>query len=173
MNAQRQLLKLIEELKATAKKPRLLLHCCCAPCASAAFDCLLGSFETTPYFFNPNITNEEEYRKRFSELKRFSSIFGLNAIDGCYMPELFNEAATGLEQEPERGKRCEACYTLRLSAAAEAAGDFDYFATTLTLSPLKDADKINAIGLSLSPKYLPSDFKKNDGYKKSIELSKK
>ncbi len=169
-------------------RPRLLLHACCAPCASICMDRVRDHFDTTVYFFNPNITIGEEYEHRVSELKRLIDIYNgmddrgrLGLIEGEYNPESFFEMAKGYEDCPERGARCHLCYELRLRATMNAAlaGGFDYFATTLTLSPLKDAGVLNEIGYRLADEadgrilWLPSDFKKEDGYKKSIELSAK
>ena len=159
--------------------PRLLLHCCCAPCSSRCLEFLNGKFDITCYFFNPNITDEAEYSKRLNELKNFVSraFYGaFPVIDGGFDPSLFYAAAKGKEGEKEGGARCFSCYALRLenTAAYAKANGFDYFGTTLTVSPHKNAEKINEIGFSLGGevKYLPSDFKKQGGYLRSIELSK-
>ena len=170
--------------------PRLLLHACCAPCSTICMDRVRDHFRTTVFFFNPNITNEQEYRYREAELKRLISIYNempdrghIDLILGEYDTNIFFEMAKGYENCPERGARCELCYELRLKETARLAAEqgFDYFATTLTLSPLKDAQKLNSIGYRLAENigkdtslhWLPSDFKKEDGYKKSIELSRK
>ncbi len=179
MNAQIELEKLINKLKEEGKRPSLLLHACCAPCASYPLEYLSKSFDVTLFYYNPNITEKTEYEKRLEELRRLSHEFGFNVIDGVYDGKIFFEHSKGLEQEPERGKRCEKCFSLRLSKASEVATSygFEYFATTLTLSPLKNATLINEIGLSVEKeggtKYLPSDFKKKGGYLRSIELSNK
>ena len=172
----------------SGEKKRLLLHACCAPCASICMDRVRDCFDTTVFFFNPNITNEDEYKYRLSELQRLIDIYnqmeGRGHIDllvGKYDPNVFFNMAKGLEDCPERGRRCEACYALRLKASlnAASAAHFDYYTTTLTLSPLKDAATLNRIGYSLANSsdsdvlWLPSDFKKENGYKESIELSKK
>lgn len=179
MNAQIELEKLINKLKEEGKRPSLLLHACCAPCASYPLEYLSKSFDVTLFYYNPNITEKTEYEKRLEELRRLSHEFGFNVIDGVYDGKIFFEHSKGLEQEPERGKRCEKCFSLRLSKASEIATSygFEYFATTLTLSPLKNATLINEIGLSVEKeggtKYLPTDFKKKGGYLRSIELSNK
>ena len=167
-------------VKAFDGKKRLLLHACCAPCSSSVLERVTPHFDTTVFFYNPNITDEKEYFKRLDELKRFVAVvYGddVKVIDGGYAPQDFTNAVKGLENEPERGKRCTVCYRQRLEKTAYTSinGGFDYFCTTLTLSPHKDADRINAIGFALEKetgaKYLPSDFKKQGGYLRSIELS--
>lgn len=160
----------------------LLLHACCAPCSSAVLYRLANFFKITIFYYNPNITEEEEYLKRINELKRFVKEFNtkypVKVIEGTYEPEKFMDIAKGLEEEPERGKRCYKCYELRLEETAKIAEKlgFDNFATTLTLSPHKNANWVNEIGEELNKKYqsnyLYSDFKKKEGYKKSIELSR-
>lgn len=179
INYQRELDKLIGRLD--GKKPTLLLHACCAPCSSYVVEYLVKHFEITLFFYNPNITFREEYDKRAAELKNLIEKMGLmqqvKVIEGNYEPESFFEIAKGLEHEPEGGERCFKCYELRLRAAAIAAreGGFDYFTTTLSISPLKNAGKLNEIGGKLSKvydvPYLYSDFKKKNGYKRSVELS--
>ena len=170
--------KLIEELEAEGRRPRLLLHCCCAPCASYVLEYLAPHFDVTAFYCNPNITRAEEYYKRRDELVWLSAIYGVKVKDEGYDGELFLSRTRGLEKEPERGRRCRICFFLRLGTTAReaAAGGYDYFATTLTLSPLKDAALINSVGDEMSEifgvKYLRSDFKKKDGYKRSTELSK-
>lgn len=155
------------------EKPRLLLHCCCAPCAAGCIERLRELFEVTFYFCNPNITDGSEYEKRLEELKRLGKRFGAETVEGSRGD--FFAAVKGLEAEPERGARCAVCFALRLNAAAEAAKGYDYFATTLTLSPLKDARLINEIGLKAAEKfgsvYLRSDFKKGGGALRSKVLS--
>jgi len=172
---------------------RLLLHSCCAPCSSYVLTYIRSTFQITVLYYNPNITNREEYQKRASEEKRFidtlnteaekagtlsETVYKIDYIDGDYFPEEFLEAVKGYEDCPERGERCAICFRMRLSEAARVAkeGGFDYFATTLTLSPLKDAELLNRIGTEegerLGVSYLPTDFKKKGGYLKSIELSK-
>jgi len=180
MNYQLELEKIIEGLN--GRVPRLLLHSCCAPCSSRCLEYLSDYFEITDLFYNPNITIEEEYRHRESELARLISEMPLKHkvtfLAGKWEPEKFFEAVRGLENVPEGGERCFVCYELRLREAARLAveGNYDYFTTTLTISPLKSAEKLNEIGMKLSAEYgvpfLPSDFKKRNGYKRSIELSK-
>ena len=159
----------------------LLLHACCAPCSSAVLERIGNFFKITIFYYNPNITNEEEYKKRVEEVKRFISSFKtkypISLEEGNYDPREFFDISKGLEKEPERGKRCYKCYLLRLNETAKVAEKlgFDYFCTTLTLSPHKNSNWINEIGDNLNNKYnstyLYSDFKKKNGYKRSIELS--
>ncbi len=173
-------LKYIEE---TGERPFLLLHACCAPCTSHTVLYLEKYFKIALYFFNPNIYPESEYIFRKSELCRFISETGLDReikiIDGDYCPEKFFEISAGLENLPERGERCRRCIALRLEKTGLTAQELraDFFTTTLTISPHKDSDFINKCGGEISEKcgveYLFSDFKKHDGYKHSIELSKK
>ena len=181
MNYQKEMEKLIERLQKEKKVPRLLLHSCCAPCSSYVLEYLSNYFEITVFYYNPNITDKDEYNKRVEEIKKFISSFKtkykVKLIEGRYDPKEFFEISKGLEDEPERGKRCFECYKLRLEETAKVASElnFDYFCTTLTLSPYKKADWLNEIGESLDNKYtstyLYSDFKKKNGYKRSIELS--
>lgn len=182
VNYQKKLEETIENVKAQDKKPTLLLHACCGPCSSYVLEYLSNVFEIAVLFYNPNIQSEEEYLKRAHELERlidecgFSDDIKLKVID--YDDSEFYETVNGLEDCPEGGERCFKCYELRLREAAKVAkdGNFDYFTTTLSISPLKNADKLNEIGASLSDEfeveYLFSDFKKNNGYQRSIELSK-
>lgn len=162
----------------------LLLHACCAPCSSTCMERVRDVFDTTVYFFNPNITNEEEYNKRAEELERLITIYNkgekahIKLITDEYNPSYFIEVAKGYEDCPERGERCLRCFELRLRHSALMAKDkgFDYFTTTLTLSPLKDEQALNRIGYEIAEeiggiKWLPSDFKKEGGYQRSIELS--
>ena len=162
--------------------PSLLLHACCAPCASYALECLSPGYAITVLFFNPNIQPEEEYDKRAGEFSKLLSM-GVypNSVDLLvpgYDDAGFEAAAASFRDEPEGGKRCRECFTLRLAetAARAAAGRYDFFATTLTVSPHKNAAVINEIGGIMAAKhaveYLSSDFKKRDGYKRSIELSR-
>lgn len=181
INYQRQLDAKIEELQRQRRTPSLLLHSCCAPCSSYVLEYLSEYFRITVLYFNPNISPEEEYRKRVEEQKRLISELPVRHevgfLEGAYKPERFYEIAKGLEQVPEGGERCFRCYRLRLEEAAvqAAGGKFDFFTTTLSISPLKNAEKLNEIGAMLSEKYnvpyLYSDFKKKNGYKRSIELS--
>lgn len=171
--------KTLREIKESGSRPKLLLHACCAPCSSYVLEYLAEYFDITVFFYNPNIFPEQEYRHRVEELKRLVSEMcpQVNILEGRYDPQEFFDMAKGLENEPERGERCHKCYRLRLNEAAAAArkGNFDYFTTTLSISPLKDSAVLNAIGREISEKtgipYLFSDFKKNGGYKRSIELS--
>ena len=181
INYAKQTEEIIEANKREHKLPSLLLHACCAPCSSACLEYLNKYFDITVYFYNPNISPESEFNKRFSELKRLIASMPfenpVKLIDGEYNYGEFLDIAKGLEHEPEGGARCFACYRLRLEKTAAYAKDlgFDYFCTTLSISPLKNAQKINEIGFELAEKYgvnwLPSDFKKKEGYKRSIELS--
>lgn len=175
------------------KVPRLLLHSCCAPCSSACLEQLCQYFKVTVFYYNPNITDEAEYKKRVLEQRRFIDEVNekggtqkelckpfnkIDFIEGRYQKEEFFEIARGYEKCEEGGERCFRCYELRLREAAIIAkqGKYDYFTTTLTISPLKNAEKLNEIGgrigAELVTEFLPSDFKKKDGYKRSIELSK-
>lgn len=170
-----------EILHAAAQPPHVLLHACCAPCSSAVLERLAAQAEITIFFYNPNILPEEEYKYRLTELKRLLSEMPLpgtiSLTEGNYEPERFLAFAQELADEPERGERCRKCIRLRLEEAARAAKETgaDYFATTLTVSPHKDAQYINEAGFSLAEIYgvpwLPSDFKKKEGYKRSIQLS--
>ncbi len=181
-NYQRELDALIEDNEKRGRVPRLLLHSCCAPCSSYCLEYLTRYFVITILYYNPNITNADEYRKRVSEQRRLISELPVkNAVtfaEGEYVPEDFYAAAKGLERVPEGGERCFRCYRLRLEYAARYAAEhgFDYFCTTLSISPLKNAAKLNEIGAELSGIYkvtwLPSDFKKKGGYQRSIELSR-
>ena len=163
-----------------------MMHSCCAPCSSYVLSYLAPYFDITVLYYNPNITDKDEYQKRkneqirlISELLAENPDYRIDIADCDYDPNVFFGMAKGLEDCREGGERCFKCYRLRLGKAAEAAADgsFDYFCTTLTISPLKNAEKINEIGNELSEKYgvsfLPSDFKKKEGFKRSIELSKK
>ena len=166
----------------SGKLPRLLLHCCCAPCASYVLECLSSVFSITLLFYNPNIQSREEYDKREAELEKLLNEAGykgkVKQLACDYDNAAFSSAAGPFWDEPEGGKRCEACFTLRLGEAAKRAkeGGFDYFATTLSVSPHKDASRLNEIGTAMAEeyevKYLSADFKKRDGYKRSVELSK-
>lgn len=178
--------KMLEELIIINKEknivPNLLLHSCCAPCSSYVIEYLANYFYITILYYNPNISPIDEYLKRKDEqiklIREMPTKYRVDIIDCDYDNEIYERLVKGLEKEPERGKRCEVCFKLRLGKTAEIAsrGNYDYFATTLTLSPYKNAKLINDIGLELGEKYgikyLGSDFKKRDGYKKSIELSK-
>lgn len=164
------------------RKARLLLHACCAPCSSASLEYLVQYFDITLFFYNPNISSAEEFGKRLNELKRFTEecpfAKGIKIISPEYNHREFLDAAAGLESAKEGGERCEKCFSLRLNKTAEQAekSGFEYFATTLTISPLKNAEKINLCGEGAvvgNVMYLPTDLKKQERYKRSIELSKK
>lgn len=158
--------------------PKVLLHCCCAPCASGCIERLKEGAQVVLYFYNPNMCSIEEYEKRKQEIYKLASFFSVEVICEEHLKEDFYYAVQGLENCPERGERCSACFHLRLSKTAQIARlkGFDYFATTLTLSPLKNAELINTIGQKIEKEnkinYLPSDFKKKNGLLRSIELSK-
>lgn len=181
INYQKELDSLIENLVKDKEIPRLLLHSCCAPCSSYVLEYLSKYFKITIFFYNPNIYPLEEYSRRVVEQKRFISELKveheIDFIEGKYDTENFYEISKGSENEREGGMRCFKCYELRLKEAAAIAKDkgYDYFTTTLSISPHKNAQKLNEIGQKLSIehniKYLYSDFKKKEGYKRSIELS--
>ena len=180
-NYQRELETVIKENESKSRVPRLLLHSCCAPCSSYVLEYLSDYFEITVFYYNPNISPAEEYEKRAAEQKHLiqelPAKHPIHLVVGAYEPERFYAVSRGLEMVPEGGERCFQCFRLRLEEAAKMAaeGGFDYFATTLTISPLKNAQKLNEIGEELSEIYkvehLPSDFKKKNGYKRSVELS--
>lgn len=185
-NYQKELEKIIASLDASKK---VFLHSCCAPCSSYCMEYLRQYFDVTVFYYNPNIMVEEEYRKRVAEQKRlieeYNQLGGVNAelrkisfVEGNYDVKRYLEAVKGLEGCPEGGSRCSRCFELRLRETAEFAKELgmDYFSTTLTISPLKNAQLINQIGNRIAEEtgiaFLPSDFKKNNGYLRSIELSK-
>ena len=180
-NYQRELEAVIKENESKSRVPRLLLHSCCAPCSSYVLEYLSDYFEITVFYYNPNISPAEEYEKRAAEqqhlIRELPAKHPIHLVVGAYEPERFYAVSRGLEMVPEGGERCFQCFRLRLEEAAKMAaeGGFDYFATTLTISPLKNAQKLNEIGEELSEIYkvehLPSDFKKKNGYKRSVELS--
>ena len=182
INYQKELEKVIERNRRLGKVPKLLLHVCCAPCSSYCLEYLSLYFDITVYFYNPNISVKEEYDYRLSEEERFISLkefkYPVKMTESEYRPEDFFKAVKGLEAEPEGGKRCRECFRLRLEATAKKAAElgFDFFTTTLTLSPLKNAALLNEIGAETGERYgvewLCSDFKKKEGYKRSIELSR-
>ncbi|MBP3920619.1 MAG: epoxyqueuosine reductase QueH [Bacilli bacterium] len=178
-NYQLELDKTLEKIKDT--RPKLLLHVCCAPCSSYVLSYLSDYFDITVLYYNPNISPYEEYEKRLTEEKRLIKELNKNIhiMDCNYDSELFDSIAHGLEDAKEGGIRCYKCYNLRLEKTAMIAKKehYDYFTTTLTISPLKNSQVLNKIGYDLEKKYdikyLYSDFKKRDGYKTSIILSKK
>ncbi len=182
INYQRELEKIIAENERRGTVPTLLLHSCCAPCSTWCLEYLTEYFEVTDFYYNPNITDAEEYKRRENELLRLIAEqphkYPVTFIHGDYEPKKYYEAVKGLENCPEGGERCFACYELRLRETARLAkeGDYDYFTTTLTISPLKDAEKLNEIGYRVGKEYgvsfLPSDFKKRGGFLRSTELSK-
>lgn len=181
-NYSKELERLIEKLQQEQKVPTLLLHACCAPCSSAVLEYLSRYFSITILYYNPNIAPYEEYQKREAELRRLVAemnfVHPVEILPCEYDGPAFAEAAKGLEGEPEGGKRCEACFRLRLRHAAQEAArlHFDYYTTTLSISPMKNAPLLNRLGEEIGAEYgvahLPSDFKKKDGYKRSVILSK-
>lgn len=182
VNYQRELDRIIEKLQQEQRVPRLLMHSCCAPCSSYCLTYLAQYFRITIFYYNPNIAPEEEYQKRVREqirlVHQLPVKYPVEFAEGKYDPEAFFAMAKGMEEIPEGGQRCFACYEMRQREAAKYAAEhgFDYFTTTLSVSPHKNADKLNEIGLALSEEYgvayLVSDFKKKSGYLKSIELSR-
>ena len=182
INYQLETEKIIDKIKNEGSAPRLLLHSCCAPCSSYTLEYLSQYFEITVFYFNPNISPESEFEKRFAEQKRLIEALPakhrISLIKGEYNPKEFFENAKGLEDAKEGYERCFKCYRLRLEKTAALAKEqgFDFFCTTLSISPLKNSQKINEIGFETAEKYgvswLPSDFKKKEGFKRSIELSK-
>ena len=185
---QKMLDQVLVEIGLTDKRPRLLLHSCCAPCSSHVLEYLAPYFAITVFFFNPNIHPDEEYWRRKKEQQDFLAriaptlanqiSFLESDIDRESSTLLFRQVASGLEHEPEGGKRCYGCYHLRLNETAKRASldGFQYFTTTLSVSPLKNATRLHEIGLQLqtehSVSYLPADFKKRDGFKRSLQLSR-
>ena len=180
-NYQKMLEETIAKNQREERVPSLLLHSCCAPCSSYCLEYLSQYFKITVFYYNPNIYPEEEYTKRVAEqqhfIERLPAKYPISFVEGTYDKECFYEMARGLEDVKEGGERCFRCYELRLRKTCETAkaGEFDYFTTTLTISPLKNSVRLNEIGLKLSEEYdmpyLLSDFKKKEGYKRSIELS--
>ncbi len=183
MNYQKELDKIIAKLESEKKTATLLLHSCCAPCSSYVLEYLSQYFKITDFFYNPNIDPESEYTKRIVELQRLIDSMPMkhpvSFLAGPYDRDKFYAMAKGLEKVKEGGERCFRCYELRLREAARLAaeGGYDYFTTTLSISPHKNAAKLNEIGNRLGEEYgvayLPSDFKKKNGFKRSIELSAK
>ena len=182
INYQNKLDDTISQIVGNGQVPSLMLHSCCAPCSSYVLEYLSHYFKITVFYYNPNIYPDEEYIKRKEEQKKFISDFNteykVNFIEGPYDSEKFYQVSKGFENEKEGGLRCFKCYDLRLRETAKLAQSkaYDYFTTTLTISPYKNAQKLNAIGAELEReygvRYLYSDFKKKNGYKRSIELSK-
>ena len=178
INYNKTMQSIILENQKANKKPKLLLHSCCAPCSTACIEKLKDYFDLTIFYYNPNIDTFEEYQKRLSEQIKYCESLGIKVIGEEYQKELFLSAVSGKEEEKEGGSRCEICFFLRLKETANKAKqeNFEYFATTLTVSPLKNAPVINEIGQEIEKKigvkYLPTDFKKGGGYLRSIELSK-
>lgn len=181
INYQKELDKELEKINSENNIPTLLLHVCCAPCNSYVLEYLNSYFDITVFFYNPNISFEDEYIKRVNEELRFLKEFPFERkvkfVEGKYDPESFYSMAKGREKLPEGGKRCYDCYEMRLRETARyaARNKFDYFTTSLSISPYKNSDWLNEIGLRLGNdygvRYLVSDFKKKNGYKRSIELS--
>ena len=183
-NYSKELDAYIEDFQKKGEYPKLLLHACCAPCSSYCLEFLRNCFDVTVFFYNPNITEEAEYSKRVLEEKRligeYNKLEGrkIEILEGEYKPSDFFEAVRGFEDCREGGDRCRKCFELRLSETARVAKEknFDFFTTTLTISPLKNADVLNEVGEAAGAAegiaFLPSDFKKKNGYKRSIELSK-
>ncbi len=181
-NFQRQLEEILKQLETESRIPTLFLHSCCAPCSSYVLEYLSRYFFITLFYYNPNIAPREEYEFRCRQQQRLIREMPLKHpvqfLEGDYHPADFYEAVRGLEEEPEGGARCEACFRLRLSEAAlrAAAGGFDYFTTTLSISPMKNAETLARVALEMEERFgvrwLPSDFKKKDGYKRSLELSR-
>ncbi|MBQ7828390.1 MAG: epoxyqueuosine reductase QueH [Clostridia bacterium] len=172
--------RITKEIAKSGSRPRLLLHACCAPCASYVLEYLTEYFDIDVYFYNPNILPEAEYEKRLSELRRLISLQPykgeVSLIEGTYEPEVYLAAAKELWNEPEGGRRCTVCLDMRVSETARLAteGGYDYFATTLTVSPHKNAELLNTLGYAAAEKHgavwLPSDFKKRGGYLRSTEI---
>ena len=182
MNYQKELDKQIANIKEQGLLPKLLLHSCCAPCSSYVLECLSECFDITIYYYNPNISPKEEFDKRIEEQKRLINSLPvknkISFISGEYENDKYENMIKGLEEQPEGGSRCHLCYKLRLEETAKLAKKqgFDYFTTTLSISPYKNSKVLNEIGEELGKtyhiNYLYADFKKKDGYKRSIELSK-
>lgn len=183
INYQKLLDKVIKQHEENGEVPSLLLHCCCAPCSSYVLKYLGEFFKITTLYYNPNIYPDDEFYKREAELKRFikqvDCKYPVDMVSSDFNTSEFYNAVKGLENIPEGGERCFACYRLRLEYTAKIAADmgFDYFTTTLSISPYKNCAKLNEISEELAEKYhvrsLPADFKKREGYRQSVELSKK
>ena len=172
---------LTESVKQTGKTPRILVHSCCAPCSVYVIELLHSVFDVTLFFYNPNIYPEQEYTTRRLEMHKLiaNTEYRVKLLEGEYLQQDFYEIVHGLEMVKEGKERCEKCFLVRLFKTAETAKreGFEYFTTTLTVSPYKNVKLINSIGKEASKEYgikwLPCDFKKNNGYMKSVELSKK
>lgn len=181
VNFQLELDAVLKGLSQRGEVPHLMLHSCCGPCSTYVLEYLSSYFRITVFYYNPNIFPREEYEHRLAEEKRFvhqfHGLYPIDLIDGDYDPAAFDVLSKGMEREPEGGARCPVCYRFRLERTAALAREMncDWFCTTLSVSPYKNARSINRIGLELEQKYgvrfLPSDFKKRNGYKRSIELS--
>ncbi len=177
VNYDKEMEKIINGHSAKGEKPKLLLHSCCAPCSTACIERLKDFFELTVYYYNPNLDSEKEFTLRANEQVRFCESILIDVIIEDYNPQEFYDVAKGLEHVLEGGARCEKCFYLRLKRTAEKAKElgFNYFTTTLTVSPLKNATKLNNIGQNIEKevgvKFLPTDFKKKNGYLRSIQLS--
>ncbi len=168
----------LKKIKESLKKPSLLLHACCAPCLTQVLHLLKDYFDITVYYYNPCIYPKEEYIKRLNEVKKLCSIYSVQLFEGEYNPSDFYNATLGREKDKEGGERCKICLAMRIDSAGKIAKEkaFDYFTTTLSISPLKNAEHLNTVGVLTQNKYgvryLVSDFKKKDGYLNSIRLSK-
>ncbi len=177
-NFDKSMQKIIDNLVKEGVKPHLLLHSCCAPCSSACLERIKDYFDITVFYYNPNLDSKEEFTLRANEQKRLCAELEVKCVIVDYNADEFLSAAKGLESEREGGARCAECFNLRLSKTAVFAKEngFDFFATTLTVSPLKNAKLLNEISEKLAEKYgvkhLPTDFKKRGGYQRSIELSR-
>lgn len=182
MNFDKQLQGILKDIKDSGVTPHLLVHSCCAPCSTYVLEYLSPYFNISVYYYNPNITPKKEYEQRLLEVKHFVKNFNspnsIVLIESEYNPKVFFLSVKGLEKEPEGGARCTECFKLRLSEAAKKAQEIgaDYFVSTLTISPMKNAPLLNQIAEECSAIYkiqnLVSDFKKQNGYKRSVELSK-
>jgi len=182
MNYQKRLEEILKKIESSDRIPKLLLHACCAPCSSYVLEYLSNYFEITVYYYNPNIHPETEYSRRINELKNFIKEYKTKnkvyLVEENYDPKEYFNQIKGLEDLGERSKRCYNCYKFRMEKAVEYSknNSFDYFTTTLSISPYKNSDWINEIGSMLENKYnikyLYADFKKKNGYKRSLELSK-
>ncbi len=177
-NYQKELDSIIDELQKEGKRPTLLMHACCAPCSSYCVEYLSKFFDITLYFYNPNIESDEEFEKRYAEFKKIVDRFNIKVVKETYNPDEFYSSVKGYEDCKEGGDRCTICYRLRLQKSLEyaEANNYDYFCSTLSISPYKNAEKLNTIGEEISKgskvKYLINDFKKKGGYLRSTELSK-